>query len=141
MTHEHEHSHEDGTTHTHDHEKGEHHGREIEHEHEHSHEDGTTHTHDHEKGEHHGGREIEDWDTSHPYFIHFYFRPSRQSIIELLLKNIGNYIIDNNIDIISSFLLIQIIYACSLIALFIEDISRKQSSKHCDIQASIYLWL
>ena len=30
MTHEHEHSHEDGTTHTHDHEKGEHHGREIE---------------------------------------------------------------------------------------------------------------
>jgi hypothetical protein len=30
MTHEHEHSHEDGRTHTHDHEKGEHHGREIE---------------------------------------------------------------------------------------------------------------
>ena len=30
MTHEHEYSHEDGTTHTHDHEKGEHHGREIE---------------------------------------------------------------------------------------------------------------
>lgn len=30
MTHEHEHSHDDGTTHTHDHEKGEHHGHEIE---------------------------------------------------------------------------------------------------------------
>ena len=57
------------------------------HEHEHSHEDGTTHTHDHEKGEHHG-REIENWETSHPYFIQFYFRPVRQLIIRIIMKNI-----------------------------------------------------